>query len=312
MKKISIVIPCYNEELNVLQTYNQLKKIVTKNNRYLFEFIFIDNGSLDKTKELIIKIAKKDKIVKGIFLSRNFGPEASGRAGLDYVTGDAFIGISCDLQDSPELINKFIEKWEGGYDVIMGVYKKVDDNYVMKILRSFFYKFFNKISDTTIPANAVGYGLYDKKVVIALKSLPEKYRFERGLIAWVGFKKTFILYERKKRLHGKSSYRFFDYIKHAERGIFGFSYVPLDLLVYGGFLLTTFSFIFIIGYLYWVIVFGNPIKASIPLLLAIVFFGGINLFGISILGKYIQVVVEETKNRPIYIVDKTINFSKSK
>jgi dolichol-phosphate mannosyltransferase len=138
--------------------------------------------------------------------------------------------------------------------------------------------------------------------------LPEKYRFERGLTVWVGFKKTFISYKRKKRENGKSSYSLIDYVKHSERGVFGFSYLPLDILVYAGFILTVLSFIFIIGYLLIVIFLGNPINASIPLMLAIVFFGGLNILGLSIIGKYVQVIVEETKNRPVYIVDETVNI----
>jgi dolichol-phosphate mannosyltransferase len=307
-KRISICIPCYNEEDNVLTTYKALTKTMQENNKYDYELIFVDNCSLDKTRDLIKKVAQKDKKVKGIFLSRNFGPESSGQAGLDNVTGDAFIGIGCDLQDPPELISQFIKKWEQGYDIILGVYKKLDGNILMKITRSWFYNFFNKISNTTIPVNAVGYGLYDKKVINALKLLPEKYRFGRGLTAWVGFKKAFIPYRRTKRLKGKSSYNFFDYIKHSERGIFGFSYLPLDIMVYGGILIVFFSFLFIIGYLYAVIVIGNPINASIPTMLAIVFFGGIQLLAISIIGKYIQVIVEETKNRPMYIIEDTINI----
>lgn len=307
-KTISICIPSYNEEDNVLTTYKALTKTMQKNKKYDYELIFVDNCSLDKTRDLIKEIAQKDKKVKGIFLSRNFGPESSGQAGLDNVTGDAFIGIGCDLQDPPELISQFIKKWEQGYDIILGVYKKLDNNILMRIIRSLFYNFFNKISNTTIPVNAVGYGLYDKKVINALKLLPEKYRFGRGLTAWVGFKKAFIPYQRIKRLKGKSSYNFFDYIKHAEKGIFGFSYLPLDIMVYGGILIVFFSFLFIIGYLYAVIVIGNPINASIPTMLAIVFFGGIQLLAISIIGKYIQVIVEETKNRPMYIIEDTINI----
>jgi glycosyltransferase involved in cell wall biosynthesis len=307
-KIISVSIPCYNEQENIDIAYESLKNVFAKIKNYDYEFIFTDNGSLDNTKKLISRLAKKDKKVKGIFLSRNFGPESSGRAGLDYANGDAFVGIGCDLQDPPELIIKFIKEWEKGNDIVMGVYSKTDEGFFMKSVRSIFYNVFNKISTTTISSNAVGFGLYDRKVITVLKSLPEKYRFERGLTAWVGFKKTFIPYERKKRMRGKSSYSFFDYVKHAERGFFGFSYLPLDMMVYGGFLLTFFSFIFIAGYLYWVIVFGNPINASIPLMLAIFFFGGINLLGISIIGKYIQVIVEETKARPIYIVEDTVNI----
>jgi dolichol-phosphate mannosyltransferase len=310
MKKISISIPCYNEEKNVISAYKSLKTVMNKTKKYDYELIFIDNGSTDNTRKLINNIAKKDKKVKCIFLSRNFGPESSGQAGMDYATGDAFIGIGCDLQDPPELILKFIKKWEEGYDIILGVYEKLEENIFMKYMRSAFYKIFNKISNIQIPKNAIGYGILDKKVIDSIKMLPEKYRFSRGLLAWVGFKKAFISYKRRERKRGKSSYSFFDYIKGAERGIFGFSYLPLDLMVYSGFLITILSFIFIISYLYWVFVFGNPINASIPLMLAIVFFGGINLLGISILGKYIQVIVEETKNRPVYIVESTVNVDK--
>ena len=308
MKKISIGVPCYNEEENVALTYESIKKTIKKIKNYDFELIFIDNGSSDQTKKIILKIAKKDKKVKGVFLSRNFGPESSGFAGLNFSTGDAYIGISCDLQDPPEFIPQFISRWEEGNNIVMGIYERLDENFFMKKIRENFYKIFNKISSTQIPSNAVGFGLFDKKVVDGLKSFPEKYRFTRGLLAWLGYKKAFIKYNRKERLRGKSSYNLFGYIKDAERGIFGFSYLILDLMVYGGFVLVFFAFLFILGYLYTVIVIGNPINASIPLMLAIVFFGGIQLLAISIIGKYIQVIVEETKNRPMYIVEETINI----
>jgi len=307
MKRISISIPCYNEEKNLVFTYKALTGVLKKASKYKYELIFTDNGSTDKTKEIITKIAKTDRKVKGIFLSRNFGPEASGRAGLDYSSGDAYIGISADLQDPPELILKFVEKWENGYDVVLGVYESIEDSGIMKFFRGFFYRLFNKIANIQIPSNAVGFGLLDRKVIDALKSLPEKYRFERGLTSWIGFKKAYVSYKRRKRERGTSSYKFMDYVKHAERGIFGFSYLILDIMVYTGFLLVLLSFLFVAGYLYWVIAFGNPINASIPIMIGIVFFGGVQLLAISVIGKYIQVIVEETKNRPIYIVEETIN-----
>lgn len=307
MKKISISIPCFNEEKNVQIAYSTLKKVMMGLKKYDYELIFVDNCSVDKTRQLITTIAKKDKKVKGIFLSRNFGPEASGRAGLDHATGDAFVGIGCDLQDPPELIINFLKKWEEGYDVVLGVYKSLNDNPIMKFFRTAFYNIFNIIANIKIPPNAVGFGLIDKKVLNSLKSLPEKYRFERGLMSWIGFKRAYVPYNRKKRERGVSSYKFIDYIKHAERGIFGFSYMILDVMVYSGFLLVFFSFLFVAGYLYWVIAFGNPINASIPIMIGIVFFGGVQLLAISIIGKYIQVIVEETKARPIYIVEDTIN-----
>lgn len=289
--------------------YEKLKQVTEKNKEYNFEFIFTDNKSTDDTRMFIKNLAQKDKRVKGVFFSRNFGSESSGQAALNYATGDAFIALSCDFQDPPEMIPKFIKKWKEGYDIVMGSYTKNQENFFMTIIREMFYQVFKKIANTDLPTNVTGFGLLDKKVVLALESLPEKYRFARGLTAWVGFKRALIPYERKKRQRGKSSYSLFDYIKQAERGIFGFSYLVLDIMVYGGFILVFFSFLFIVGYLYWVFVFGNPIKASIPLMLGIVFFGGIQLLAISIIGKYIQVIVEETKNRPMYIVEETVNLN---
>jgi len=306
-KTITIAIPCYNEERNIVQIYDKVESIVKYIRKYNFEYMFVDNGSIDKTKKIIKQLIKKHSNVYGIFLSRNFGPEASGMACHEHANGDAVIGIAADHQDPPELIPQFIKKWEDGYDVVMGSYIKNQDNFFMTYIRKMFYFIFKKIANIDVPINMTGFGLLDKKVILALRSLPEKYRFARGLTAWVGFKRILIPYERKKRLEGKSSYGFFDYIKNAERGVFGFSYLILDLMVYGGIMIVFFSFLFIIVYLYTVIVIGNPIKASIPTILAIVFFGGIQLLAISIIGKYIQVIVEETKNRPMYIIEEISN-----
>lgn len=307
-KLISICIPCFDEEKNVELAYKTIKNIVDKDIKNDYEYIFVDNGSDDKTRLMIEKVIKMDNRVKGIYLSRNFGPEASGQAALDNSKGDAIILLPCDLQDPPELIPKFIKQWTEGYDMVLGQYSDTQDSKSMTFMRKSFYDLFKRISNIDVPINVTGFGLLSRKVVNALKDLPEKYRFGRGLMMWVGFKKTYISYKRRERKNGKSSYSFFDYIKHSERGVFGFSYLPLDLLVYFGFIITFLSFLFIVGYLFTVFVFGNPINASIPIMLAIVFFGGLNLFGLSIIGKYIQVIVEETKNRPVYIVDKTVNI----
>lgn len=308
-KLISICIPCFNEEKNVEWAYETIKEIIDKDKKHDYEFVFVDNGSEDKTRLMIEKVIKKDSRVKGVFLSRNFGPEASAQAAIDSSNGNAVITLACDLQDSPELIPEFIKRWEEGYDIVLGQYKKIEDSIFMTFMRKSFYKLFGKISNIDVPINVTGFGLISRNVVNALKKLPEKYRFTRGLLMWVGFKKTYISYSRNDRKNGKSSYHsFFDYLKHSERGIFGFSYLPLDLMVYFGFVITLLSFLFIIVYLITVFVFGNPINASIPIMLAVVFFGGLNLMALSIIGKYVQVIVEETKNRPVYIVDKKINF----
>ena len=228
---ISICVPCYNEEENVVPMYERLKQITNKNKKYNFEFIFTDNKSTDNTRQLIKNLSIKDKKVKGIFFSRNFGSESSGQAALNFAKGDAFVALSCDFQDPPELIPKFIKKWEEGYDVVMGSYTRSKDNFLMDMIRKIFYMVFKKITEITVPINVTGFGLLDKKVVLALRSLPEKFRFARGLTAWVGFKQTLIPFKRNKRLRGKSSYNIFEYIKQAEKGLFGFSYLVLDLMV---------------------------------------------------------------------------------
>ena len=309
-KKISIAIPCFNEEMNIGIAYKKIELVLKKLTSYDFEFIIVDNGSTDRTKEIIKRLIKRDKRIKGIFLSRNFGPEASATACYKYATGEAVIGLAADLQDPPELIPQFIKKWEQGNDIVFGIYTKTEDSIFITWLRKIFYRIFKSISSIDVPVNATGFGLVSRKATNAFLSLPEKFRFSRGLLSWVGFKREYIYYKKNRREKGKSSYNFFDYIHHSERGIFGFSYLVLDLMIYGGFIIVFFSFLFIAIYLYTVIVIGNPIKASIPTMLAIVFFGGIQLLAISIIGKYIQIIVEETKNRPIYIVDKTINLKK--
>ncbi|MDO8609819.1 MAG: glycosyltransferase family 2 protein, partial [bacterium] len=310
IKQIVIGVPCFNEEDNVFKMYKATKIITDKINKYNFSFLFVDNGSTDQTVKRIVDLALADKKVKGVFLSRNFGPESSIHAVMDLfdVQASALIMLPCDMQDPPTLIPKLISQWEDSFDLVLARYEKSNDSYFMTLMRKSFYSLFQVISNIEVPINVSGFGLFDKKVVLAITSLPEKFRFGRGLSVWVGFKRSYVSYERQERKYGKSSYSFFDYIKHSERGVFGFSYLPLDLMVYFGFLITLLSFLFILGYLVTVLFFGNPINASIPIMLAIVFFGGVNLSALSVIGKYIQVIVEESKNRPIYIVDKKINF----
>ena len=304
MKLISIVIPCFNEEKNVVEAYTAIRKVIARIPKYVFELLFVDNGSTDATRRLIHTLVTKDKRVKGVYLSRNFGPESSTQAGLDTARGDAVIIYECDMQDPPDLIGKFIEKWEEGYEIVAAVRNKIEDEPVMTFFRKTFYKIFRAVSDIDVPVNSGHYGLIGNKALAAMHALPEKYRFFRGIRAWVGFKTAYITYTRKRRIRGKSSYNFFSYLKHAERSLFGFSYMPLDFLVYLGFFLTLLSFLFIIGYLIIFFLYGTSIQESAMVLLAIVFFGGVNLLALSVIGKYIQVIVEETKGRPTYIVEK--------
>jgi len=303
---ISIVIPCYNEETNISAVYAALEKVTGKIRRYDFEYVYVDNGSLDATRDEIRKLVKKDSRIRGIFLSRNFGPESSNQAGFDYAKGDALIWYACDMQEPADVLPEFLRKWEEGFDKVVGVYTKSEDPWFMKILRTSFYNVMKVIANVDIPVNNSGFGLYSRKVVDAMKSLPEKYRFQRGIRSWVGFSTAMVTYHRHERKFGRSSYSLLSYFQHAERSVFGFSYLPLDMLIYSGLLLVICSFVFIVGYTSFFFLFGNPIKGAVTILVAIVFFGGINLLALSIIGKYIQVIVEETKARPTYIVETMI------
>jgi len=184
-KTITIGIPCFNEEKNIIKTYQKILKMVSDNNKYFFKFIIVDNGSTDNTKALIRNLAMTNKNVLGIFLSRDFGPEASVQALIDHASGDAFIGIPADLQDPPKLIPKFIKKWEQGNNIVIGIYTNSVDDFFTFFLRKAFYRLFKKISNIVVPINASGVGLLDKKALNALRMLPEKYRFFRGLRSWI-------------------------------------------------------------------------------------------------------------------------------
>ena len=308
-KLISIGVICFNEEPNIAPAYQELIEVIKADKNYNFELIFVDNGSTDNTREEIRKIAKKDKNVAGIFLSRNFGNEASIQASLDYAQGDAYVCFEGDLQDPANVILSFIKQWERGFDVIVGIRTKIADNFLMTKIRKLYYRIFRSISNIEVPVDAGSFALIDKKVMNAIKQLPEKHRFNRGLRAWVGFKTTYVYYHRRARQRGKSSYNLLGYIHHAEKSFFGFSYLPLDIIVYTGLLIVILSFLFIVVYFSLFILFGHKIEVSNLIMFSIVLFGGIQLLALSIIGKYIQVIVEETKARPVYIVEEVVKNS---
>lgn len=309
-KKISIGVICFNEEPNIQPAHQALSEVAKKEKKYNFEFIFSDNGSTDATRQEIKKIAKKDKRVTGLFLSRDFGPESNSQACLDHSSGDAFILYEGDMQDPPQVIHDFIRKWEKGYNVVVGVRTTIEDSYFLTLIRRTYYKIFRAISNIEVPVNAGSFGLLDKQVTDAIKQMPEKYRFFRGLRAWVGFNTAFIEYQRRKRQRGKSSYNFLRYIHHAERSFFGFSYLPLDMIVYAGLFLVLSSFVLMILYLLAYLILGLTLNQTTLIIFSIAFFGGIQIAALSIIGKYIQVIVEETKSRPAYIVEQTVNNGK--
>jgi glycosyltransferase involved in cell wall biosynthesis len=309
-KLISIVIPCYNEEENINNTYKEVKRVLATLPNYEHEIIFVDNGSMDQSAALMKKLAREDPKVVAVLLSRNFGPEASGLAGLRHAHGEAIIPLPADLQEPPSLIPQFIKKWEEGYDLVLGQTQKTEDNFLIGWFRRFFYKLLKETSYIDIPRGVTGFGLYDARVNREVIQMPERHRFHRGLLAWAGFRRTFIPYDRQARKYGKSSYSFFNYLKSAESGLVAFSNVPLDFITYLGLFFVFLSVISIIIYIAWVLVAGNPIQGSATLFLGIMFFGGIQVLAISVVGKYIAIIFEETKNRPNYIVKEVVTQNK--
>lgn len=308
MKKlVSIVIPCFNEEENIHNTYAAVRSVIHRIDRYEFEIIFVDNGSRDRSAALMTDLAVKETGVIALILSRNFGPEISSLAGQNQASGDAVILMAADLQDPPELIPEFLAKWEEGYDMVLGRVNSTRDNRFLLFLRRSFYKILHRISYIDIPINVTGFGLIDKKVNQAIIAIPEKSRFYRGLLALAGFKQAYVLFDKPERKFGQTSYNLLRYLQHAEKGLFGFTTLPLDLIVFFSGALVLLSILVIFVYMIWVFAFSNPITGSVTIFLSIMFFGSVNLLAISIVGKYIGIIFEETKNRPHFFIKNLVS-----
>ena len=307
MKKISVVVPMYYEEEMVNTCYKELIKVLTSLKDYDYEIIFINDGSQDKTLPLLTKIAKKDKKVKIISLSRNFGHQAAVSAGLKYATGDAVLIIDADLQDPPKVIPDMLKLWEKGYEVIYGrrLLRK-GESFFKLFTAKMYYKVLNHLSTVNIPKDTGDFRLVDKKVVEVINSLPEHNRFLRGLFSFAGFKQIEFLYERDKRYAGKTKYTLKKMLRLSSDGIIGFSDKPLSFLF-------TISFIFfIIAIISLILLFIYPKKYLLFLLICLLNFNtSIIIFCLWILSLYIRRIYDEVRNRPTYIIDKTINIKKS-
>ena len=310
MKKISIVIPMYHEEEVVNECYNRITNVSQSLDNYDYEIIFINDGSKDKTLELLESIAEEDKRVKVISFSRNFGHQCAVTAGLQYVTGDAVVIIDADLQDPPELIPEMISLWEQGNDVIYGKRKKRDGESKFKLFTaSMFYKTLNALSDVEIPRDTGDFRLVDRKVVDVINAMPEHNKFLRGLFSWVGYNQYAYEYDRKERYAGKTKYPLKKMLKLASDGIISFSTKPLKILGGLGLISILISFIILI---YAIISFACELNDITPgwtsLMVAITFFSGVQLLSVWMISEYIGRIYDETKKRPQYIIDKTINI----
>lgn len=306
MKKISVVVPMYYEEEIVNICYKELKNILTNIKNYDYEIIFVNDGSKDKTLELLEKIAKRNNKIKIISLSRNFGHQAAVTAGLKYVTGDAIVIIDADLQDPPSLIPDMLKLWEKGYEVIYGKRKaRKGESHFKLFTAKMFYKVLNNLSSVEIPKDTGDFRLVDRKVVDVINNLPEHNKFLRGLFSYTGFKQKEYLYERKERFAGKTKYTLKKMLKLASDGIISFSYKPLS------FILTMSIISFFISLLSLISIFIWIKKYLVPLIVFLFSFNtGIILLAIWLVSLYISRIYDEAKNRPSYIIDKTINIKR--
>jgi glycosyltransferase involved in cell wall biosynthesis len=301
---LSIICPCFNEEGTIKIFLEKLIPIMQDIQRS-YEIIFVNDGSTDDTLNVLLKAKSKNSQIRILNLSRNFGKEAALTAGLEHAMGEVVIPIDADLQHPPEIIIEFIKKWEDGFDVVVGKRTvRTGEGVIKKLTAKYFYKFHNQISDVEIPYNVGDFRLMSRKVIEALKRLPENQRFMKGLFAWVGFNTAVVEYEQAPRAAGKTSYNGWKLWDFALDGITSFSTLPLRIWMYIGFLISFLSFLYGSAIVINTLILGVDTPGYASMITVILFLGGIQLIGIGILGEYIGRIYKETKKRPLYIIEK--------
>ena len=310
---VSIIVSMYNEEESLDLFFKKINEVVAENSKYSFEIVCIDDGSIDGTYEKLCKIAKKNKKVKVLKFSRNFGKEYGMMAGLKYCNGKCAIPIDVDLQDPPHLISEFIEKWKEGYDMVYGIrIDRKSDTLLKRLTAKMFYKIYNLLTKSPIPYNAGDYRLIDRKVINAILSLNEKNIFMKGIFGWTGFKSTGIKYVREKRSAGVSKWNYWKLWNFALDGITASTTFPLRVWTYLGGLLSLSGMFYAFYIILRTIIRGIDVPGYASLLVFILLLGGIQMIILGIIGEYIGRIFIEVKNRPIYIVEDKVNFEDEK
>jgi glycosyltransferase involved in cell wall biosynthesis len=306
---ISIIIPMYYEEKVAEECYRRLKNVM-ENCGYGYELIFVNDGSRDRTMEILEEFADKDKRVRVVSFSRNFGHQIAVTAGIDKAKGNALVIIDADLQDPPELIIDMLELWEEGYDVVYAKRKiRKGESLFKRTTAKLFYRVLDKLSDVRIPLDTGDFRLIDARVADELRRMREHSRFLRGMISWMGFRQIPVEYERDERFAGETKYPLKKMVKLALDGIVSFSSKPLKMAQYLGFF-TVFCavLIFLYSVAYPIIRGSNLVLGWASIMTAVAFLGGVQLISVGILGEYVARMYEESKNRPLYIIEKEINM----
>lgn len=302
-KKISLLAPIYNEELNLKHFFEQVIKLFSQLDED-YEIICVNDGSIDKSLEILIQVNTTNPKIKIISFSRNFGKEAALSAALDHARGDALIPIDCDLQDPIELIPKMIEKWKNDqYQVVCARrVSRSSDSWLKKASAKYFYRFFNQLSDVPIPENVGDFRLMDKSVANIVKQLPEKNRFMKGLFSWAGFHTSYIDYEREERWAGKSKFNYWKLWNFAIDGFTSFSSIPIRVSTYLGAIVSLGAFSYAFYIILKTLIYGKDTPGYASLIVIILLQFGIQMIAIGILGEYIGRIFQEVKNRPLYVV----------
>lgn len=309
-KTISIMVPTYNEEENVVLMYEALKNIFQKElKKYDYEILFIDNKSLDKTRTLIREICAKDKNVKAIFNAQNFGQFNSPYYGLISTTGDCTISVAADFQDPVEMIPKFVKEWEKGYKIVIGIKNKSEESKIVYALRSLYYKMIKKFSEVEQIEHFTGFGLYDKDFIEVLKNLDDPDPYLRGIVAELGFERKEIPFTQPKRQRGKSSNNWYRLYDAAMLGITSYTKIGLRLATIVGFIISFLSILVALIYLVLKFCNWNSFQAGIaPIIIGVFLLGGMQIFFIGFLGEYILNINQRVMHRPLVVVEEKLNF----
>lgn len=309
----SIIAPVYNEEGNLPELYKQVQQTLDKTGDS-WELILIDDGSHDRSAEIMAELHARDKRVKTVQFARNFGHQLAVTAGLAYVGGQAAVIIDADLQDPPSLILQMIEKWRSGYEIVYAVRtERIGETWFKRFTAKLFYRIIYRITDMDIPLDTGDFRLLDRRVVNALNSMRERHRFIRGMTSWVGFKQTGVEYVRQERFAGETHYPFKKMLKFALDAITSFSYFPLQIATYVGFIIAGLSALAMLLVIYArLFTSSEAFFGQATTLVAVLFLGGIQLITLGIIGEYLGRIYDEVKGRPLYIVNEAKGFEEKK
>lgn len=303
MKKISILIPCHNEQDNIERLYEQIADSISMIDGYLWEIVFVEDGSYDDTLQRIKQLRERDERVCFISLSRNFGKENAMLAGFDHITGDCVIIMDADLQHPPQLMVEMIGEWESGYDDVYAErLNRGKESWLRRKLSMVYYRLLQRMAKVDVLPNVGDFRLLDRKCIDSMKKLRETQRYTKGLYCWIGFKKKKITFQQADREKGKSSFSYHRLFNLAIEGITSYTTAPLRISTVVGIVVSLVAFIYMCYVLVKTILYGEPVQGYPTLVILILFLGGVQLLSLGIIGEYLGRIFHETKNRPVYLI----------